>query len=320
MVASGPHGFRAVLDGRFTIDKDNAVTYNIKRPAGISPDADIPHRIKIEGKWSLDEDHNVNFIVDHSSDIRFGEDILLSGEILSASSGSLLLSVKTGYKGGATVRTYRLRGKWQTDYDNRITFIADRSAGGHDMLTLGGAWDVNKRHHIIYKYKKRIPGGKKSSERTIHFNGYWDVARSGSLLYVMDLKNDSLFDFRIGIGIPEFRGGRSLMKYEVGIGISKRKRPFKRLVKLYGVWKLSRNGKIRFEIGYAEGRVESIDFDTEVKLKDKYMVNLRLKDMLGDDLGINLTFTRDMIDGKGYVRLEHAPREWKVLGGIYSRW
>ena len=47
--------FRQVLDGRFTLDGDNNLSYRIKAP--LSEDENIPHQLMISGDWSLTDDH-----------------------------------------------------------------------------------------------------------------------------------------------------------------------------------------------------------------------------------------------------------------------
>ena len=50
-------GFRQVLDGRFKTDENNTVSYYIKAPTPRG--AEIPYQVKLQGKWSLSEDHNL---------------------------------------------------------------------------------------------------------------------------------------------------------------------------------------------------------------------------------------------------------------------
>ncbi|MCK5209459.1 MAG: hypothetical protein KAQ79_15600, partial [Cyclobacteriaceae bacterium] len=49
--------FRQVLDGRFKIDKDNRLVYYIKAPTPRG--TEIPYQVKLQGKWSLSDDHNL---------------------------------------------------------------------------------------------------------------------------------------------------------------------------------------------------------------------------------------------------------------------
>ena len=49
--------FRQVLTGRFKIDKDNKLVYYIKAPTPRG--TEISHQVKLQGKWSLSENHNL---------------------------------------------------------------------------------------------------------------------------------------------------------------------------------------------------------------------------------------------------------------------
>ena len=51
------HRFRHILTGRFKIDKNNSLSYHVKAP---TPEgAQIPHQVKLNGKWSLTDDHKL---------------------------------------------------------------------------------------------------------------------------------------------------------------------------------------------------------------------------------------------------------------------
>ena len=43
--------FRNVLDGRFSLDDNNDLTYHVKAPAGDGQA--VPHQLRLKGIWSL---------------------------------------------------------------------------------------------------------------------------------------------------------------------------------------------------------------------------------------------------------------------------
>ncbi len=166
--------FRYALDGYFKTDKNNNLSYHIKAPT--PQGACIPHQIKLRGKWSLTDDHNLQLTLNKWGRQTLGDKLTLQGKILDIRKNSLLFSVTTKTKEN-TQSTYilKLAGAWQADKNNRIIFKAKRSRGKHDILTFKGAWEINKQHQIIYNYKKSQLIRKQKSLNTLTFKGYWDI-------------------------------------------------------------------------------------------------------------------------------------------------
>ncbi|MCX5666207.1 MAG: hypothetical protein NT036_04095, partial [Candidatus Omnitrophica bacterium] len=67
--------FRQVIDGRFSLDKNNDLSYRIKAP--LPEDENIPHQIKLKGAWSLTDDHELRLTLDGQGRQTFGDQITL---------------------------------------------------------------------------------------------------------------------------------------------------------------------------------------------------------------------------------------------------
>ena len=146
--------FRRVIDGRFRVDRSNELSYHIKSPVA---DKSIPHQLKLRGKWSLTDNHNLRLTLDKQGRETFGDKITLQGEILDVKRNSLLFAITTKTKEN-TRSTYALNlsGSWKADKNNRLSFHIKKEKGIHDILTFNGAWEVNKNHRIIYRYEKAL--------------------------------------------------------------------------------------------------------------------------------------------------------------------
>ena len=113
--------FRQVLDGRFKVDKNNTLTYHIKAP--VPQGTELPHQVKLEGKWVLDKDHNLCISLNKLCRETLGDKLTLKGEIVDTSKNSLAFILTTRTKDNMqSIYILQLKGAWQADKNNRLTF------------------------------------------------------------------------------------------------------------------------------------------------------------------------------------------------------
>jgi hypothetical protein len=319
--------FRQVLDGRFKIDKDNSLTYHIKAP--IPKDVKAPHQIKLRGKWSLTQNHDLRFTLDKWRRQTFGDQLTLQGDITDVKKNSFLFAITTRTKQGTTsIYTLKLEGSWQADRDNRLTFRVRRSRDEYDILTFDGIWEIGKNYQVIYKYEKTQLVRKQKKIHTLTFKGYWDIKDKSRISYVIDKNTNSAFNFSAGGG-SAFGGRTSLgifkdnyIKYELGIGLSRRPKPIKRIITLFGSWKIKKTIGLVFEVGYGKKKIQAIVFGAEARLTDKDTVLFRLRNDLNKGIGAELELSHRIIkgDGQAFLRLLKSKRESTILVGAGWRW
>jgi hypothetical protein len=237
--------FRRALDGRFKVDKNNTLSYHIKAP--VPRDMNIPHQVKLKGEWSLTGNHDLKLTLDKWGRQTFGDRLTLRGNIIDVNKNSVLFGLTTWKKEGTrSTYTIRLQGSWQADKHNRLTFRVKKEERKHDILILNGIWEINKNHRIIYQYKKAHLIRKTKKTHTLAFKGYWDIEDKARISYIIDRNTNSIFNFKTSLGL--FKG--NYIKYELGIGLSKRPKPIKRTITLYGTWKIKKNIGLIFEVKY----------------------------------------------------------------------
>ncbi|MGB2706235.1 MAG: hypothetical protein WBC74_05225 [Candidatus Omnitrophota bacterium] len=311
------HRFRKVLDGKFKVDKNNILTYHVKAP--LRRDMNIPHQIKFKGKWSLTKNHDLRLTLDKWGRETFGDKLTLKGDMIDVNKNSILFAVTTRTKEG-TQATYilRLGGAWQADEYNRITFRVTREKGKYDILTFDGIWEINKDHQIIYRYEKARLIRKLKKIHTLTLKGYWDIKDKARVSYVIDKNTNSSFNFRTGLGL--FR--ENYIKYEVGIVLSHRPKPVRRIVTLFGRWKIRKKMDLIFEVKYEKGKIRAIVFGAEARLTDKDTVLFRLRNDKGKDISANLKLSRRILKGEGqaFVRALKSKRESAVCAGAAFKW
>jgi len=309
--------FRRVLDGRFKLSKDNSLSYHVKAPT--PGDADIPHQLKLKGKWSLTNKHNLRLTLDKWGRQTFGDQLTLRGDIVDVGKNSLSFALTTETKDNIRSRyILKLQGSWQADKNNRITFKVKKDQARHDILTFDGIWKINKNHQIVYQYKKADLIRKSKKIHTLTFKGHWDIQNKARILYIIDKNTDSVFSFSPSIGIFK----KSYIKYEIGIRFTRRARPTKQTVALLGTWKISKGTGLTFQVKYEDKNLPAISFGAYAKLTGKNTISLRLKNKVNKDLGAELKLSRKILkgDGEAFLKLVRSSEESAIYIGAGWGW
>jgi hypothetical protein len=310
--------FRTVTDGRFCIDEDNGLSYHIKAP--VSGAQDIPSQIRFKGEWSLTKDHDLRFTFDRSSRTSSSGELTIQGEILDVNENSLLFSVTTLSKTGTeTTYVLNLRGSWLADKNNRLAFQLKRELGKYDILTLNAAWEIGPGHELVYQYEKAELLRKKKTTHTLVFKGHWDIKENLKISYLLGAGSDSSFTFSASASVFE----KNYIKYQVAIKVSGARKPAGTAITLSGVWKLSRDTGLLFEIRYADGSVSSIVFGAQARLTERDTLTFRLRnEIMNKDIGVELELQRKFLkgDGEAFLRFIKNRGEAAILAGAGWRW
>ena len=309
--------FRKVLDGYYKIDKNNKLIYHVKEP--LTRDKDTPRQIKLKGKWSLTKNHDLKLTLDNWKRQTYGDQVILKGDIIDVDKNSFSFAVTTRTKENVmSTHMLKLQGSWQADSNNRLTFRAKKQKSHPDTLVLDGVWELSKNHQIIYTYEKKHLLRTKKKLHTLTFKGSWDILDKTRISYVIDRNTNSTFNFRTSLGI--FKG--NYIKYELGIGLSYRAKPIKRKVALFGKWKIKKNIGLVFEVEYEKGEVYAVVFAVNAKLTDKDTLLVRLKNMIGKDVGVELKLSHKILNGNGtmFFRALKSKRESAIFAGAAKGW
>ncbi|MBU4478203.1 MAG: hypothetical protein KKH34_03840 [Candidatus Omnitrophica bacterium] len=309
--------FRQVLDGRFKIDEDNTLTYLIKAPT--PQGTEIPHQVKLEGVWSLDKDHNLCLELNKWGRETLGDKLTLKGEIIDTSKNSLAFSLTTRTKDNMqSIYILQLKGAWQADKNNRLTFRVQKEKGSYDILTFKGAWEINKQHQIIYQYEKSQLIRKRKKIHTLIFQGYWDIKDKARISYVLDARTDSVFDFKTSLGIFKDK----YIKYEVGIGVARKLEAVNRTITLFGKWKIKKDIGLIFEVEYENKKINAIVFGAEAKLSARDSISFELKNRHNKDISAQLQLSRKILNGDGlsFLRFLKSKDETAAFIGAGFRW
>lgn len=309
--ASGVRGFREVLDGRFQIGEDNALTYHIKKSA----DFDTPQQVKLSGNYSLDDDHNLVLTLNKWNNQIEGNKLIIKSQLLDAKDNELAFSVGARDSSGkASIHILKLGGVWQADKRNRLTFNVEKESGAADNLALEGVWEITGNNEITYTRTRSRIKTKEQIANTITFKGYWDIDKKNRISYVLNKRLNSLFDFEVGFISAAEQG----LEYQIAIGVV----PKTKRLTLHGEWKLNERLGLLFEMPYEGQRIQSISFGAACKLGENNTVEFKLKNIQNKDLDIDLKLSRKILkdQGEAFVRALKDGRELSLLAGIGFRW
>ncbi|UCD15089.1 MAG: hypothetical protein JSV34_05040, partial [Candidatus Omnitrophota bacterium] len=184
------------VNGKFSLDDKNRLVYLVSESGQFKKKYSLPSEITFEGKWSLDSSHNLIFTLSEKAKPLGRKDFVFKGEIIDVSWGGLIFTVGSRSKRGTQlIRLLKLKGRWQADKANRLTFLVKKTTAKYDTLTFENAWKVNKRNSICYRYKKTYLKTKQRQEKILTFKGYWDIDEKNRISYVLNKKERSCFSF-----------------------------------------------------------------------------------------------------------------------------
>lgn len=270
----------------------------------------------VEGTWRLTPSHELEYR-------RYGgeEEILISGEMTSARPNGLTLALsQRNLEGDTQARELALRGRWQADPQNRLTFLAQRRQGRTDALVLQGGWQVGEKQEILYRVERAGPnGGHSRTIRLLRFEGYWEVGEDRRLTYVLDRQSDSSFRFRGSFQTASLQPKEGSLRYQVGVEVGGKRQV--QTVTLFGRWKLSRRLALELEIPYGSVR-RAITFGASLSPGGGRALLGRLTTRGGKPLGLEVTLTQEFLkqQGEAFLRLRRSLEESAVEGGVRIRW
>ena len=306
---------RHILDGRLTTDRQNHLIYHVDSSAGSDGDPG-PHTFDLDGSWKLTPNHELALTL-HDTSRRQRQTLYFKGALVRAGANALVFALRQSEDEALrTARELTLFGRWQADAKNRLNFLVKKAAGSEDRLTLQGGWEVGQHHELLYRYRQRAEGDRGVDERSLIFEGAWDITKAGRLVYRLVGSQDSSFEFKAGLQSPSLLARSGRIVYQVGIGLSQGRLQRQR-VTLFGTWKLNRDLSASFEIPYADGRMQAIRFEGAYAPSPRDRIALALHNRQREGLGLTVTFTRDVMpDARLFLRLRQDEQERSAIGGV----
>lgn len=305
-----PPGYRAGIpvNGRLSVNKENKLIYRLNEPQSWRKKYNVPAQISFTGNWKLNSNYDLELNLDETKSQFQGDRLILKGEIISCDSDTLSFEIIGQDRQGLIhAQILKLTGSWRTDDFNRIIFMIEKKATP-DVITLEGAWQINKNQQLAYTYEKTLLKRKTRVYRTLIFEGFWQINSSSRLTYIILYSSKSRFDFRVQIESPNLYPQEGAIKYRIGIGLKETKPYRMKIISLYGSWKFSRKAGLNFQVDYGNGRFKEIEFGANFYLTKKNAITLFLANKREEPLGLNITFTHSFLgqhDAQAFLGLKN---------------
>lgn len=308
-----------LTEGKFSVDKNNNLIYLINGPAPWRRSHEPFAKVAFKGRWRLDAENNLEFILKEGRGQYGKEALTLKGRIISTDRDMLAFEIKSVDRHGQDhISLLRLTGSWQSDEYNRIVFLVKRQ-GQPNALLLGGAWQVGHNRQIAYAYEKTNLKTKSKSSQVISFTGFWQINNRNRLAYVLENSLSSYFDFRAQLESPNIYPQDGVIKYRIGVGLKKEKLNQEKTISIYGTWKFSRKAGLIFQVDCGRNRGYPVEFGVSAYLNKKDEVVFILTNKKREPLGIKVVFTHRLLekfDAQVFLRLKRLQREKSVEAGI----
>ena len=307
------------IKGRFSIGKDNNLIYLVTESSAWRRQYKIPGKIEFQGKWSLN--NNYDLVLDLQDSQKLGKrKLVLKGKILDCQKNYLFFQTKTKSTGAKEAISFlKLRGFWQSDKFNRLTFEVTKKENP-DTLAFKGLWSVNKNQKIIYLYQKTNLITKRKVFQKLVFDGFWQLSGKNRLRYVLAGSKGSFFDFRAYLQSNNLYPKKGAIKYRIGIGIKKGVGNYReKIISLYGTWKFSRRRGLSFESDYGEGKIRRIYFSAKINITKGKQIIFTLLGKDNKPIGASVTFKKQMFskgDFEYFLRLKKEGKDYEVSAGL----
>lgn len=277
---------------------------------------DLIDKKKAGGKWKINDRHEIQYwSVDDKSTAT------IKATILDVKPAALVLQYTQKEDDQRTVtRIYELNGTWRVDPKNRITFIVEKETGKRDVLTFRNIWTINENHELEYSFEEAALKTKEKQLKKLTFNGFWDINERSRITYSLGKDSSSYFRFRGAFQTKSILAKKDEIRYQVGVEFEKRIKT--QTITLFGKWKYSDKYGLTFEIEYKDGRKHAIRFGADYSITAKDHIELKLVNIEGQSLGVELLLTRDFLkrDGQAFVKLLKNAEESRVEGGVSIKW
>lgn len=270
----------------------------------------------LDGSWRLTRRHRLEYR-------RRGgqEEILLAGELDEARPTGLgFRFLERRSDGEAVVRQAALRGRWQADEKNRLSFLLEGQKDRQESLTLQGGWELGPGQEIVYRVERTKQKRGTKESRLLRFQGRWEISDDRRLVYVLNRASDSAFRFRGAFQTGSVLAREGKIRYQLGAEVEEK--PRSKTLTLFGKWKLSRRLGLSFEIPTSDGAARGIGFEADYSLDSRGRISALLMTRRGEPLGLEVLFSRDLagLDGELFLRLRKRLEETAVEGGVRFQW
>lgn len=243
----------------------------------------------------------------------------VDAEVVAAETDALVVGfTQTQKNQNPVTRALKLRGRWQVDPANRLSFTASGGSVRPAKFLFSGTWKTGKRHELTYRLDR---SGKPSS--SLSFDGFWrwDAARGLSYTLAGDggrHGDQGALRLRGAFQTESVLAKRGELRYQFGAEV--KKGPRSRTISLFGKWKLGRGWALDFELEGGRARSRTFSFGAAYSFGPDKRLRASLFDDHGRPLGVEVAFENDWPGGSAFARLRRTAEESIAEAGYAIRW
>ncbi|MBU3759250.1 MAG: hypothetical protein FGM27_04895 [Candidatus Omnitrophica bacterium] len=273
---------------------------------------------KFRGRWVCDKRHRILYVRDDNE----GEEAVeIEASLIGAEPNALVAVFAEKQKNGRRVtRTARLEGSWRMNERHQLEFEVSRASGIHDVLTFKGRWKLGPSQEIVYVWRRTNLLTKTRTQEELTLRGWWDLSSDHRLTYTLQGSGEPSLLFAGTFQTRSLSAKKGQLSYQLGASVEGKKS--RRVLTLFGRWKLSADLDLIFEIACSDGRLHEIRFGTEIEITPSWEAAVRLVGRQGEPLGGEIRFSREFLKngGGGFVRLRRTLRDSAVEAGFSVPW
>lgn len=279
----------------------------------------VMHPVDVRRRWSLGPDHTLRLRLENSS-----KEIVLRSGLVSASAHQLVFSVTSRQpSGSSSTRIFQFQGRWQADEKNRLTFVLTGRKSDRGRLVFQGVWELGRRYEILYRYEAEALARGVKKLQTLALRGLWKIQEKGSLLFLVEGKDNSSFRFRAEFVSSAFeRRARGRLRFRIGIGVSGSRRAGVQTLEFSGRWKILPRLALGFELDYGGSRVDEMRFQIQYQIGEKGKIELELLNQKKEGLGIQTALSKKFFNDRAefFLRGRAMAKEKALEGGVRIPW
>jgi len=266
------------------------------------------YRHVAEGRFKLNKSGRLFYHVKRSQGINIPQQIKFSGSFSLNKSSNLVLTLN---KWNNQIAGNKLTIKGSIASVNKRSLLFTVTTKTLDnrthiyTLKLLGSWSVDRFNRLLFKVEKQ----KRPSEILI-LEGTWQINKRSQLIYIYTkTKRTLIFKGRFKMA------NNFTLSYMLE---GTKKSP----ITIFGRWKIDKRRGIIFEVRYRKNRVSAIIFGADIKLKKHNILELRLKNTVGKDLGLELKISKRLLKGAGeaFIKALASKKEVTINAGTGFRW
>jgi hypothetical protein len=287
----------------------------------------IPDKVILDGKWRLNENHDLEFSVRGYSNWLPKTTLTFKTGIISAKANELVFSARiSDGKSGIFGCALAFSGKWQADKNNRLTFEITKYSGRSDRLVFQGAWQIGKKNELFYSYETEKLKRTGKEEFSFGLKGRWALS-SKRIVYKLGSSTTnnqlsgptSVLSFSAALETPSIAAKEGEIRYTVGVRFTSggKEKKLIRSIAIYGTWKLGKDLSVGFEAETTVRGKNLITFSAEKAVFKGGTLKLALKTEDGKKFGAEVEFAKSFTeDAELFALLSRFAGETRVFGGV----